>query len=247
MNRLHAGWFRHGWCALWIYTLIGCSPTQFTTLTIYETPQSFVRLEVDRTLDPGTGHSHPSNISSEQMATVLRGITIEEPLTRIPFYDDLSVSRRHPAFSDRDVEFWAPLLSLALRKATADEIVTFYQSTKISGTSREVTSGGVFVDGDTLHIVLSNLQSGTHATADIGVADTQDDRLSPMRSIAPQQGKLMFVPETARVDEAPDGLARVFRADRRELIVLYKTLLSGQSGETSSPPENSTEDSTRPR
>ncbi len=228
MNLLQPCWFRHGWCVLWIYTLIGCSPAQFTTLTIYETPLSFVRLEVDRTLTQGTGHSHPSNISSEQMAAVLRGITIQEPLTRIPFYDDLSVSRTHPAFSDRDISFWAPLLSLALSKATADEIATFYQSMKVSGTSREVTSGGVFVDGDRLHIVLSNLQSNTHFTADIGVADTQDDRLSPMRSITPQRGKLMFVPETALVDEAPDGLTRVFRQDRRELIVLYKTLSSGE-------------------
>jgi hypothetical protein len=91
-----------------------------------------------------------------------------------------------------------------------------------------VTSGGVFVDGEKLHIVLSNLQSNTHFTADVGVADTQDDRLSPMKSIAPQRGKLMFVPETALVDEAPDGLTRVFRQDRRELVVLYKALSSGQ-------------------
>jgi hypothetical protein len=228
MNRRHAHRFRDGWCALWIYTLIGCSPAQFTTLTIYETPHSFVRLEVDRTLDHGAGHNHPSDISSEQMEMVLRGITIEEPLTRLPFYDDLSVARRHPAFNDRDIEFLAPLLSLALRKATADEIATFYRSAKASGTSREVTSGGVFLDGDQLHIVLSNLQSSTHATADIGVADTQDDRLSPMRSIAPQRGKLTFVPETARVDESPDGLSRVFHRDRRELVVLYKTLSPDQ-------------------
>lgn len=234
MNLLQPYWFRHGWCALWIYILIGCSPAQFTTLTIYETPLSFVRLEVDRTLTQGIGHSHPSNISTEQMAAVLHGITIQEPLTRIPFYDDLSLPRAHPAFSDRDISFWAPLLSLALNKATVDEIATFYQSTKVSGTSREVTSGGVFVDSDNLHIVLSNLQSSTHFTADIGVADTQDDRLSPMKSIAPQRGKLMFVPETALVDETPDGLTRVFQQDRRELVVQYKSLPSAHTA-TSAP------------
>jgi hypothetical protein len=228
MNRSHTSWFPYGWHALWIYALIGCSPAQFTTLTIYETPLSFVRLEIDRTLTQGTGHSHPSNISPEQMAAVLRGITIQEPLTRIPIYDDLSVSRTHPAFSDRDISFWAPLLSLALNRATTDELATFYQSTKVSGISREVTSGGLFVDGDKLHIVLSNLQSNTHFTADTGVADTHDDRLSPMKSIAPQRGKLTFVPETALVDEAPDGLTRVFQQDRRELVVQYKTLSSGQ-------------------
>lgn len=228
MNRRHPHWFRCGWCALWICTLIGCSPAQFTTLMIYDTPHSFVRLEVDRTLDQGAGHSHPSDISSEQMEMVLRGITIEEPLTRLPFYDDLSVPRRHPAFSDQAVQFWAPLMSLALKKATPGEIVTFYQSTKTPGTRREVTSGGLFVDGDELHIVLSNLESDTHYTADIGVADVQDDRSTPLRSIAPQRGKLSFVPETARALKSPGGLTRVFAEDRRELVVLYKTLSPDQ-------------------
>jgi len=228
MNRLRAHWFGHGWCALWIYTLIGCSPTQFTTLTIYETPQSFVRLEVDRTLDHGTGHSHPSDISSEQMEMVLRGIIVEEPLTRLPFYDDLSVARRHPAFNDQAAKFWAPLMSLALRKATAGEIATFYQSTKTPGARREVTSGGLFIDGEELHILLSNLESDTHYTADIGVADVQDDRSTPLRSIAPQRGQLLFVPESARVLKSPGGLSRVFAEDRRELVVRYKTLSPDQ-------------------
>lgn len=244
------GFRRLGCIVLGPLLLAGCAAPQFTTLTIYETPQSFVRLEVDRTLDSGTGHSHPSDISSEQMAAVLRGITIQEPLTRLPLIDDLNVPRRHPAFSDRAVDFWAPLLSLALSKATAAEIATFYQSTKGSGPSREVTSGGVFVDGDTLHIILSNLQSNTHFAADIGVADSQDDRLAPMRSIAPQRGKLMFFPESARADEAEDvldGLTRVFSQDRRELIVLYKTLSSEQSELTSHSSESSAKDSKHPR
>lgn len=246
MNRLLSRLFRPGWCAIWIAAFVGCSPTQFTTITIYETPQSFVRLEVDRTLEQGAGHSHPSNISSAQMAAVLRGITVQEPLTRIPFYDDLSVPRTHRAFTDPAVAFWAPLLSLALSKATEHEIVTFYQSTKILGISREVTSGGVFVDGDKLHVILSNLRSGTHMTADIGTVDTQDDRLAPMRSIAPQRGKLLFVPESARVDEpAEGGLARVFQVDRRELIVLYKTLPAQQTDPSAPGSESPAED--RPR
>jgi hypothetical protein len=246
MNCFYTDGLRHGWRALLIVTLVGCSPTQFTTLTIYETPQSFVRLEVDRTLEHGAGHSHPSDISPEQMATVLRGISIQEPLTRLPFYDDLSVPRRHPAFSESDIAFWAPLLSQALSKATAAELATFYQSTKRSGTTREVTSGGLFVHGKELHLVLSNLQSETHHTADIGFADTQDDRLTPMRSLAPQRGRLLFVPESALVPRSPEGLSRLFQEDRRELVVLYQTL---RPQRTDSDPENAEQspDSPQPR
>ena len=218
------------WRATWICALVGCSSPQFTTLTIYETPQSFVRLEIDRTLGQQAGHTHPSDVSPELMAAVLRGITIQEPLTRIPLYDDWTVPRRHPAFSDEEVEFWAPKISLALRKATSQEIVTFYQTVQTPGTRRVVTSGGLYVDEDELHLILSNLRSSTHYMADIGVADVADDRLTPMRSIAPQQGQLVFVPESAHRKPSRSVLARLFHEDRRELIVLYKTLPSSHAG-----------------
>jgi hypothetical protein len=118
----------------------------------------------------------------------------------------------------------APLLSLALQTATPEEIVTFYRSTRLSGMGREVTSGGLFVKGEELHIVLSNLRSVTNYAADIGVADYEDDRLVPMRSIAPQTGKLSFTPESASRDAAPAGLSRFFHQDRRKIIVLYEAL-----------------------
>lgn len=247
MNRISTGRFRQGCWILGLSLLLGCVPTQFTTLTIYDTPQSFVRLEVDRTLDQGNGHSHPASLSSDHMATVLRGIIVQEPLTRLPFYDDLSVPRQHPAFGDQDIAFWAPLLSLALSRATPDEIVTFYQSTRGSGTTREVTSGGLFVDGEHLHIVLSNLQSAAHYAADAGVVDTQDDRLTPLRSMAPQRGYLLFLPESAQVSPSTEDLTRVFAADRRELIVLYKTLAPQPAASPAQETQQSVESLGRPR
>jgi hypothetical protein len=194
------------------------------TLTIYDTPQSYVRLEADRASTEGTGHSHPADISIEQMAAVLSGIAVQEPLTRVPLYDDLSIPRRHRAFSEKDVTFWAPLLSLALEKATPDEVVTFYQSVRLSAVNREVTSGGLHVEGDELHVTLSNLRSETQYAADIGVSDSQDDRLTPMRSIAPQRGKLLFFPESARADAGRDKRKGIFHWDQREVVILYKEL-----------------------
>lgn len=235
------------WRVTWICVLVGCASPQFTTLTIYETPQSFVRLEIDRTLVHGTGHSHPSDVSPELMAAVLRGITIQEPLTRIPLYDDWTVPRRHPAFSDGEVEFWAPKFSLALRKATSQEIVTFYQTVQTPGTRRVVTSGGLYVDKDELHLILSNLRSSTHYMADIGVADVADDRLTPMRSIAPQQGQLAFVPESAHRKPSRSVLARLFHEDRRELIVRYKTLPSQNADASEDGSASPAGDSPRPR
>ena len=205
-------------------TPIACSPRQFTTAILYDTPSAFVRLEADRTVEKGREHSHPVTINSELMAAVLSGIIIEEPLARLPFYDDTSQPRRHRAFNDNTVAFLAPLLTLGLGKATPEEVVTFYQTRDVSGTSREVTSGGLFVQGEELHIVLSNYHSSTHYMADIGVADTTDDRLTPMQSLAPQRGRLDFEPRRAMLTQSSNGWSKFFERDRRELIVLIKQL-----------------------
>jgi hypothetical protein len=153
------------------------------------------------------------------MAAVLRGIVVQEPLTRLPLYDDLSIPRRHPVFTESAIEFWAPLFCLALSKSTPDELVTFYQSRPLSGMRREVTSGGVFLTGNTLHILLSNYQSHTLSTGDTGSADTMDDRLTPLRSLAPQKGTLHFEPAEFQVMPNEDGPVVLLRWDKRELII----------------------------
>ncbi len=201
----------------------GCAPAQFTTMTIFDTPTAFVRLEAE-SVDPERGHTHPISLTPEQMAVVLSGITVEEPWAKLPIYDDTSQPHRHPAFTEKEVTFFSPLLAVALSKATPEEVVTFYQSRYLSGTSREVTSGGLFVQGEELHIILANYRSPTHYSADIGVADTGDDRLTPMRSLAPQRGRLEFAPPSAKREETVSGFASMFKRNHRELIVLYKLL-----------------------
>jgi hypothetical protein len=212
------------WSVLALLSLAGCPSGKFPTLTIYETPQTFVRLEADRTIDPAKGHSHPADISAERMASLLRGVIVQEPLTRLPLYDDLSIPRRHQAFDEASVILLAPLLSHALRKATPEEVVTFYQTSPLSGTNREVTSGGLFVRGGELHLILANHRSPTHYSADIGMADTTDDRSTPMHSLAPQRGKLLFEPAAAAREATGETLTRWFKQDRREIIVLYNRL-----------------------
>jgi len=201
-----------------------CGPSQFTTVTIYETPARFVRLEFDRTVKKGAEHSHPISLTPEQIAAVLDGVKIVEPLAKLPIYDDTSAPHVHPAFTDREVGFFAPLLALALSRATPEEVVTFYQTRDISALSREVTSGGVFVQGDELHLILANYRSQTHYSADLGVAETQDDRLTPMQSLSPQRGRLVFETYSAKREQSAGGLQKLFQWDRREVAVLYKQL-----------------------
>ena len=207
--------------------LIGaCSPRQFTTVTIYDKPNAYVRLEFDRTVKKGMEHSHPISLAPEQIAAVLGGVRIEEPiaLVRGDILQQDPVPRIHPAFTDKEITFFAPLLALALSKATPEEVVTFYETRYRSATSREVTSGGLFVRGDELHLILANYRSPTHYIADIGMAETQDDRLTPMQSLAPQGGRINFEPHLAKWERPVEGLEKFFQQDHRELTVRYKQL-----------------------
>jgi hypothetical protein len=219
VNRPLASFFLKTWSLCGLLILDGCASGPIPTLTIYETPHSFVRLETDPSPSQETGHSHPAQLSTERIAAALRGITVQEPVTRLPLYDDLSVPRRHPAFSESAIEFWAPLLRLALSKATPDELVTFYQSQPLSGMKREITSGGLFLDGEELHVMLSNYRSHTLSSGDTGSADTMDDRLTPLRSLAPQRGALSFEPSEFHSPADPTSVASLFHWDRRELII----------------------------
>lgn len=207
--------------------LIGaCSPRQFTTVTIYDTPNTYVRLEFDRTVTKGTEHSHPISLTPEQIAAVLGGVRIHEPiaLVRGDILGQNPVPRVHPAFTEKDITLFAPMLALALGKATPEEVVTFYQTRKVSAITREVTSGGLFIQGDELHLVLANYRSHTRYMADSGVAETADDRLTPMQSLAPQEGRLDFEPDSATRERPVGGLEKILQWDRRELAVLYKQL-----------------------
>lgn len=204
--------------------LAGCVPSQIVTVTIYDTPDAFVRLETDRTIDPNSGHTHPAYLSPEHMAALLGGIVFEEPWAKLPLYDDMSQPRHHSAFTEPEITLLAPLLAAALGKSTPEEIVTFYRSTTRSGTQREVTSGSIYIQGEDLHILLANYRSPTHYSADIGVADTLDDRLTPLRALAPQRGRLAFEPREAARETPESGMMRWFQEDRREVVVQYNAV-----------------------
>jgi hypothetical protein len=210
--------------AVSLATLIACTPTQFTTLTVYESLHSFVRLEVDRTLEQETKHNHPADLSPEQMTALLTGLVFEEPVAKLPFYDDLSQPRRHPALTESEITLLAPLLAIALKKASPDEIVTFYHSTPRSATHRLVTSGGLFIQGDNLHVLLANYRSPTHFSADAGVVDTMDERLTPLRSIAPQRGRLDFEPANWVAAPTEEILPGWLQPKRLEIVVQSKLI-----------------------
>ncbi len=213
-----------------LLSLAACQNRAFQTLAIYDSPSRFIRLEVDPTVNTNRGHSHPARVTTDEMTAVLSGLMIEEPTRLITFFDKEQGPPRHPAFNAAEVGFLAPLLAKGFEMATSEEVVTFYQTRQETAIVRKVTSGGLFIDGEELHIVLSNYRSPTHYASDPGVDDTFDDRMTPMRTIAPQETKLDFEPISAIAPSREGRLTSLFSAERREVVVLFRQLAPAKAG-----------------
>jgi hypothetical protein len=218
------------WGLALLIPLNACHSRPFQTLIIYDSPSRFVRLEVDPTVRGGPGHSHPASVTTTEMASVLSGVIIEEPTRLMSFLNKRQEPPRHPAFTATEISFFAPLLAKGLGMATAEEIVTFYQSRQETALVRRVTSGGVFVKGEELHLILSNYRSPTQYSPDPGVANTLDGRLTPLRPIAPQDTRLDFEPIDAIAPSREGRLTGLLEREQREVVVWLKKLTSITSG-----------------
>jgi hypothetical protein len=138
--------------------------------------------------------------------------------------------RQHPAFNTEEISFFAPLLAKGLGTAKSEEVVTFGQTSQITAITSKVTSGGMYVDGDELHFILSNYRSETNYAPDPGISGaTLDGHSSPLRSIAPQRTRLYFEPTAALAPSRENILSRLLQPDRREIVILFKNLTSATS------------------
>ncbi|MCA9421008.1 MAG: hypothetical protein KC592_08320, partial [Nitrospira sp.] len=71
------------------------------------------------------------------------------------------------------------------------ELVTFYISHPVNATKREVTSGGMYVKGGNLHVIISNHRTNY----EIPPAGLIYDRRYPLFSIAPLDVDLLYETE----------------------------------------------------
>lgn len=214
-----------------LLTFAACQNQPFQTVAIYDDPSRFVRLEVDPMV--GGNHSHPVDVTTDEMSAVLAGVMIEEPpgiMAPTSLLTKDKEPRQHPAFSDTDIRLFAPQLAKGLQTAKPEEIVTFGQTNQITAITSTVTSGGVFIDGDELHLLLSNYRSETNYAPDPGISGTTlDARSSPLRSIAPQRSRLYFEPRSAVAASSEGMLSSLLRPNRREIVILFKKLPSRTS------------------
>lgn len=205
-------------CAAVLLTLLtGCAIPQVPYRATYEDPVNFVRLEPDPNVLPEwppSAHSHPAVLEEATVRRLFTGLLVQEH--RIVIQKKLiGLAPREAAFRPLELELLIPKITEALAQAKWNERVAFYISLPESSIKREITSGGIFVRGDHVHIILANrrIMYGIPAYGMIY------DKRYPMRPTGPKGFDLYFDDGVAVVERHTSWIDMLLGLERDELII----------------------------
>ena len=120
-----------------------------------------------------------------------------------------------PAFKDEETELLASELTEAFAAADYNERVTFYLSQPQTSVKRLITSGGMYVRGNELHVILGNWQI-VYGIPTYGMIY---DRRYPMRPTAAKGFDLFFQPSDAVVTQRSSVWDTLFANTKDELVI----------------------------
>lgn len=176
----------------------GCTTPQLQTVTIFEDSHRSVTLQAMPDAHKGKEYDHPATITEADMADLLRGLHVEQGS-----FAAWGSGKSHRVFTDEETAFFTPLFVQGLRQATPEQMVTFFQTTQPSREYEATTSGGIFVKGDALHIVLSNHRVKTRIWRDVEQYQASY-RHRPLERIESQPGRL-FHKSRETIDSTNNG------------------------------------------
>lgn len=195
----------------------GCI-TSPSAIVLHEEPHVSVRVQFDPRA--GLGHTHPAVVSPEQLAVVLKGLWVQG---RDVFggFGLLGGREEAPAFAPQDIVSLSAHLSRALAKASPHDLVTFYLVSRQPGLGNVVTSGGLFIHGEHLYVILANAYTPPSSVQYENTYEI-DTRDQPLLPIARYKFSVGFTPSTARISTAEargkDRIQPYF--DESKLVIL---------------------------
>lgn len=177
--------------------IVGCT-TAPPPRTVYRDNATAISIQLDS--KSGQGHSHPAKISPEVIQHVLDGVRIQSRKSFIPSILTGETSLV-TAFSKEEQTFLAPHLSHALAEAKPDEIATFYRRVSTSAVGLAITSGGFFVHGRHLYMILANDRTLPSEGMSQSIVSEIDPVENPLLPISRTSFRATFVPTTSMVPE----------------------------------------------
>ena len=200
-----------------VMVLAACAIPHVPSRTVYEDPVNYVRLELDPEVLPEWTqghHSHPAVMGTETLRAILSGLMVQEHRITPQRWIE-GEAPLIPAFTDEELELLTVQVAEALAQAAYNERVTFYLSRPETSRRRIITSGGLYVHGTELHVVLGNWQ----IVYGIPAYGMIYDRRYPMRPTAAKGFNLLFHPPDAVIPQKSSLLDDLFANSKDELVV----------------------------
>jgi hypothetical protein len=203
---------------------------QFQTLKIFDSPKRVVALQAMPDAYGGKGYDHPVSFTKEEMIQIMQGIRAEKTGLYSP--SSSRSSPTHPVFSTSEIQFFAPLIVKGLSQATPEEMVTFFETAEIETDDLEknfqiTTSGGFYVAGGNLYVVVSNFSVKTPLWQDAQRSSYDVDaiRANSLKQLNPQPGLLVFEPQEFLVESPDGGIGSFLKGKPWQVAIRYKDFL----------------------
>ncbi len=220
--------------ALTLTCFSACAVPHVPSRIVYEDPTNFVRLESDHRVlaeHPETRHAHPAMIGTDDMTAILRGISVRDRRLKIHVWVS-GEAAFEPAFTETEVELLAAKLADALAKALPEERVTYYLSLPQTSVKRQITSGGLYVQGGELHFTLSNHRE-IYGIPAYGMVY---DRRYPVLPIAPKDFEVFFDPPHAVVPKRFSLWDIIWGLEKDDVVIDLNKLRPARSVASSAGP-----------
>lgn len=233
-HRRHDKFWRHccatlalSGCAL----TIACAIVEPTGRSVYESPDTVVRLEPRNKIAflHDRGQTYPVSLTQEQVEILLTSISARNKVGLLrSFAGDPGMPR---LFDQTDIRLLSGPLQEAFARANAEDAVVFYHATPGTGARRRVTSGTIVVQEDTLLLSIANFWHPLITTAsDVGSTDRLHDirettgyvRDHPWASVGEQDFAVFF--DDARYQTTQRQGSLVDYPERR-LSIAYQAYL----------------------
>lgn len=213
---------------------VGCTGPIFITRPVEDEPSLLVGLTTyhDKSKAADVRHDHPVDWSTADLQAILKRLAIQEGSGLLD-----SSSPRQAVFSPEDLTTLMPALQKTFQLAGPSDWIVFAVWGS-SGTSQalEVTSGGMYLQGQRLHIMLANHRERVSSEQE-GI---QAIRNNPFRAMKDVKRRLMLYPTSYVIESRSNWIAGGFDSPVSELILDYRALLATKPPDTPTGTEEAT-------
>ena len=215
------------WC-------VGCANPGFNIQPVEDDPSLLVGLasSPDSSSEAETRHDHPVEWTTGDLQAILKRLAIQEG-------SGLLDSSRRPqtVFSQEDLTHLIPALQQTFNIARPSDWIVF----AVWGSSEhtqglQVTSGGMYLQDQQLHILLANHRERV-SSEEHGI---QAIRKNPFHALRDVKRSLLFYPTSYVVESGNNWIMSGFESPVSELILDYQALLATKPQERGTEREEAT-------